>query len=401
MSAELVGLDEIRAARRRLAGVLRPTPALHSHSLSRRCGRPVWLKPEQLQRTGSFKIRGAYNLLSELPAGTPVVAASAGNHAQGVALAASLLGLPATVFVPAEVSLPKLQATESYGSTVVLGGATVDDAIAAARDHATATGAVFVPPFDDRRIIAGQGTIGLELLEEVPGLETVLVVVGGGGLCSGVAAAVAQQRPDVRVVAVAASGADSIVASLEAGHPVAVEPHTIADGIALRAPSALTLAQIRAFVDRVVTVDDDAIARAVLLLAERAKAVVEPAGAATMAGLLEGDIAGDGPVAVVLSGGNVDPLLLSKILEFGLSASGRFLRLAVILPDRPGSLAGLAGFLADAGLNVVDVEHHRTGMRLPVGGVEVVVTVETRDRAHQTAVIEDLRGAGYRVDVVG
>ena len=396
---QLVDLGDIEAARRLLEGVVRTTPAVMSHSLSRRVGRPVWLKPEQLQRTGSFKIRGAYTLLSGLPAGTPVVAASAGNHAQGVALAASLLGMSATIFMPTSVSLPKLQATESYGATVQLGGTSVADAIDAARRHAADTGAVFVPPFDDPRIIAGQGTIGLELLDEVPDLEAVAVVIGGGGLCSGVAAAVKQVRPTVRTIGVMAVGADSMARSVAASEPVCVEPRTIADGIALREPSPLTLAHVQAFVDHLVAVPDDAIARAVLLLAERAKAVVEPAGAAAMAAVLDGLVLGDGPVAVVVSGGNIDALLLTKLLEFGLGASGRYLRLVIVLDDRPGALAGLTELVADLGLNVIDVEHHRAGLRLPLGGVEVVMTVETRDHDHRTEVVRQLRGAGHTVEV--
>lgn len=393
----LVQVAQIKAARQLLAGVVRPTPAVRSDSLSRHCGRPVWLKPEQLQRTGSFKIRGAYTMLSELPAGSAVVAASAGNHAQGVALAASMLGMRATIFMPADVSLPKLQATEAYGAEVRLDGEVVDDAIAAAREHAVASGAVFVPPFDDPRIIAGQGTIGLELLDEVPDLQAVAVVIGGGGLCSGISAAVKQVAPAVRTVGVMASGAASMADSIAAGYPVAVQPRTIADGIALRSPSALTMAHVEAFVDDLVAVSDDAIARALLLLAERAKAVVEPAGSASMAAALDGLVPGDGPVAVVLSGGNIDALLLAKLLEFGLTASGRFLRLGIVVPDRPGSLAALTSFVAGQRLNVVDVEHHRTGLRLPVGGVEVVMTVETRDREHQEAVVAALRDAGYTV----
>ena len=395
----LVSGGELAAARALLRDVARPTPAVVSHSLSRRCGREVWLKPEHLQRTGSFKIRGAYTMLSSLPTGTPVVAASAGNHAQGVALAASLLGMSATIFMPTSVSLPKLQATRSYGATVHLGGVSVADAIEAARSHATATGAVVIPPFDDRRVIAGQGTIGLELLDEVPGLEAVAVVIGGGGLCSGVAAALKQLRPGVRTVGVMAEGADSMARSVAAGEPVLVHPRTIADGIALAGPSPLTLAHVQAFVDDLVTVSDDAIARAVLLLAERTKSVVEPAGAAAMAAVLEGLVPGHGPVAVVLSGGNIDALLLAKLLEFGLGASGRFLRLVIVVEDRPGALAGLTDLVAALGLNVIDVEHHRAGLRLPLGGVEVVMTVETRDQDHRTEVVGRLRGAGYTVEV--
>ena len=400
--SDLVGLDEIRAAAARLAPVLRPTPTSRSDSLSARAGRPLWLKHEELQRTGSFKLRGAYNLLSQLEPGAPVVAASAGNHAQGVALAARELGMSATIFMPPNVSLPKLQATRAYGADVHLVGNSVDDALVHAREFATATGSVFVPPFDDRRIIAGQGTIGLEVLEAVPDAAAVVVAIGGGGLCAGICAAVKQSAPQVRTVGVVATGADSMVRSRAAGRPVAVGARTIADGIAVGSPSALTLAHIDAFVDELVTVDDDMISRALLLLAERAKCVVEPAGAAPLAAVLDGGLAdgsaSEGPVVVVLGGGNIDPLLLSKLYEHGLSVSGRFLRLRIVMDDRPGSLSELTRAVAERGLNIIDVEHHRTGLRLPVGGVEIVLTVETRDHEHQREVVEALRSLGYGVE---
>jgi threonine dehydratase len=402
--SELVGLDEIRAASARLAPVLRPTPTSRSDSLSARAARPLWLKHEELQRTGSFKLRGAYNLLSQLEPGVQVVAASAGNHAQGVALAARELGMAATIFMPPNVSLPKLQATRAYGAEVQLVGATVDDALVHAREFATATGAVFVPPFDDRRIIAGQGTIGLEVLEAVPDAAAVVVAVGGGGLCAGICAAVKQVAPHVRTVGVVASGADSMVRSRAAGRPVTVGARTIADGIAVGSPSTLTLAHIDAFVDELVAVDDDMISRALLLLAERAKCVVEPAGAAPVAAVLDGAAPGAvgaqvaGPVVAVLGGGNIDPLLLSKLYEHGLSVSGRFLRLRIVMDDRPGSLSELTRAVAERGLNIIDVEHHRTGLRLPVGGVEIVLTLETRDHAHQDEVVDTLRLLGYGVE---
>ncbi|MHB1139550.1 MAG: pyridoxal-phosphate dependent enzyme, partial [Microthrixaceae bacterium] len=330
---------------------------------------------------------------------TRMVAASAGNHAQGVALAARELGLSATIFMPPTVSLPKLQATRAYGAEVHLVGETIDDALVHARSFAESTGSRFVPPFDDLRVIAGQGTIGLEVLDAVPDLAAVVVAIGGGGLCAGISAAVKATAPDVRTVGVAAAGADSMLRSRAAGHPVAVSARTIADGIAVGAPSALTLAHIDAFVDELVAVDDDAISRAVLLLAERAKSVVEPAGAAPLAAVLDGLVQVDGPVAVVLGGGNIDPLLLSKLYEHGLSVSGRYLRLRIDMDDRPGSLARLAEVVAGRGLNIIDVEHHRTGMKLPVGGVEIVLTLETRDHEHQREVVAGLRGLGYGVEV--
>lgn len=387
-------------AREVLAPVLRPTTATFSHSLSGRLGAEVWLKPEFRQRTGSFKIRGAYLMQSRLGPGVQVVAASAGNHAQGVALAASLLGQHARIFMPANASLPKVQATRAYGAEVILGGDTVDDCLAAAAADAEATGATFVPPFDHPDIVCGQSTLGAELVDEVPGLACVVVAIGGGGLCGGIAAAVKARRPEVRMIGVAAEGAASIVASLAAGRPVEVEPHTLADGIALRAPSSLTLDLIARHVDEVVAVPDEDISAAMLLLAERAKAVVEPAGAAPLAALLAGVELAAGPVAVVLGGGNVDPLLFTKLVHHGLSVAGRYLVIDVQVDDRPGSLARLTAALAELGLNVLDVEHHRAGMRLPVGAVEVQVTVETRDHAHRAEVLSALSARGFRVELV-
>lgn len=393
-----LGIDGIVAARASLASVIRPTVAEYSHSLSQRLGHEVWLKGEHRQRTGSFKIRGAYLMQSGLGPDTEVVAASAGNHAQGVALAASLLGQHATIFMPTAASLPKVQATRSYGAEVVLAGDTVDDCIGIARQRSEATGAVFVPPFDHPEVVRGQATIGLELLDEVPDLATVIVAIGGGGLCGGVAAAIKGRRPEVRVIGVAAAGAASMVESLRAGSLRHVVPSTLADGIALGAPAALTFELVRAFVDEVVTVTDAQISEAVLLLVERAKAVVEPAGAAALAQLLAGGAeVGDGPVAVVLGGGNVDPLLLTKLVDHGLSVAGRYLAARIVMEDRPGSLAHLTAELARLGLNVLDVEHHRSGRRLPVGAVEVELTVETRDRQHQTDVLRCLGDAGFHV----
>src|SRR6266511_3429669 len=281
----LVTVDDVRAARERIAGVVRRTPTSESETLSRLTGRSVLLKPEHLQRTGSFKIRGAYNRISRLEPGTEVVAASAGNHAQGVALAATLTGHQATIFMPASAPLPKVDATTAYGATVRLGGETVDDSIVAAKRFAEEHGAVFVPPFDDPLIIAGQGTIGLELLEEAPEVETVVVSVGGGGLISGIAATVAALRPDVRVIGVEPAGAACMAASLRAGRCVGLDRVvTMADGVALKSPSPLTLAHVRAYVHELVTVTEEEISQALLLLLERAKAVVEPAGAARRPG---------------------------------------------------------------------------------------------------------------------
>ena len=294
---DLVTVDEIRATHAGLEGVLRPTPVEPSDNISKLCDRTVRFKTEYRQRTGSFKIRGAHHHIASLPDdGLPIVAASAGNHGQGVALASSLLGRTSLVFMPVGTALPKLAAARAYGAEVVLVGETVDDAIAAAHAYTSEHEAHMVPPFDDRHVIAGQGTLGCELAEEMGDAETVLVPVGGGGLISGVAVALAAERPGVRVVGVEAAGAASMTASLAAGHPVALDSvRTIADGIALKAPSALTVAHVQAHVDEVVTVTDEEIGRALILLLERAKAVVEPSGAVGLAALLAGKVAGSGP----------------------------------------------------------------------------------------------------------
>ena len=398
----MIGLADIEAARARVAGVIRATPVVRSDSLSGLAGRPVLLKPEYLQRTGSFKIRGAYNFMACL-AGTvtEVVAGSAGNHAQGVALAASLTGRRATVFMPASASLPKVAATRGYGADVRLAGDSVDECIGAARDHAAATGAVFVPPFDDELVVAGQGTIGLEVAVEAPEATTVVVPVGGGGLLSGVAAALAAVSPGTRLVGVEAAGAASMRAALDAGRCVAVpELATMADGIAVGRVSDLTLRHVQALVDDVVSVTEEEISAALLLLLERAKAVVEPAGAAALAAVLNGSVGGAGPVVALLSGGNVDPQLLIKLIDHGLSSSGRYLRLRIVLDDHPGSLAALTAHVAELGLNVLDVEHHRAGVDLRLDEVEVLLTLETRDPDHRDEVVTALATSGYRVEAV-
>lgn len=398
----MIGLADVEAARARVAGVIRPTPVDRSDSLSGLAGRAVLLKPEHLQRTGSFKIRGAFNFLATLdPAVTEVVAGSAGNHAQGVALAATLTGRRATVFMPSGAALPKVTATRGYGAEVRLTGDTVDDCVAAALEYAAATGAVIVPPFDHPLVIAGQGTIGLELAEEAPEASTVVVPVGGGGLVSGIAAALAAVRPGTRVVGVEAAGAPTMRAALDAGRCVPVPVlTTMADGIAVKRASDLTLAHVQAFVDDVVTVSEEEISAALLLLLERAKAVVEPAGAVALAAVLHDRVGGTGPVVAVLSGGNVDPQLLIKLIDHGLSASGRYLILRIVLDDRPGSLAALTADVARLGLNVLDVEHHRAGVDLALDEVEVTLTLQTRDPDHRHQVVRSLQAAGYRVDLV-
>ena len=402
MALPLVSLADILDARERIASVVRYTPTTSVESIDRICGATVILKEEQRQRTGSFKIRGAYNHISRLPAGSRVVAASAGNHAQGVALAARLAGLDAVVFMPANASLPKVQATRDYGAEVRFTDGALDDAVTAAKQWAADYGAVFVPPFDDARVIAGQGTLGVELHEQAPEARTVVVPVGGGGLVSGVAAAYRALQPATRIIGVEAAGAASMVASLAAAVPCALTSlATICDGIAVKSPSALTLAHVRALVDEVVVVDDDAVGEALVVLLERAKAVVEPSGAAGLAAVMTGAVRSDQPIAVVLSGGNVDSLLLSKLIEHGLSQAGRYLRMRIEVPDRPGSLATVAAVLGELGLNVLDVEHHREGLRsLDVDEVELAVTVETRGPDHRDHALSELarRGLHVRVD---
>ncbi|GAB2930288.1 threonine ammonia-lyase [Rhodococcus aerolatus] len=401
---DLVGADRIAAAAQLLAPVVRRTPVLPSRALGERTGVPVHLKCENLQRTGSFKIRGAYTRLHGLSADERrrgVVAASAGNHAQGVALAAQLLGIGATVFMPTGASLPKLAATRAYGAEVHLVGAVLEQSIAAATEHAERTGAVFIHPFDHLDVVAGQGTCGLEILEQLPEVGTVLVCTGGGGLLAGVAAAVRAHRPQVRVIGVQAEEAAAWPASLAAGHPVALqEMSTMADGIAVGAPGQVTFDHVSALVDEVVTVSEDALSRALVLCLERSKMVVEPAGAAAVAALLDLDLHLDGPVCALLSGGNVDPLLLTRVVQHGLSAAGRFLALRVTVPDRPGSLASLLTTVGAAGGNVIDVAHSRLTGTLALGEVEVVTTVETRGAAHGNDLVATLRERGYQVVVL-
>ncbi|MBF9128878.1 threonine ammonia-lyase [Plantactinospora sp. S1510] len=400
---ELVGLAEITAARELLAGVIRATPLEPSRPLSAALDGEVWLKGEHVQRAGSYKVRGAYVRIARLSAqerDRGVVAASAGNHAQGVALAAGLLGTTATVFMPVGAPLPKVAATKGYGARVELVGNTVDDSLVAAEDFATRTGAIFIHPFDHPDVIAGQGTVALEILEQCPEVRTIVAGVGGGGLISGIAVAVKALRPDVRVIGVQAAGAAAFPPSLLAGEPVRLPAFaTIADGIAVGRPGELTFAHVSKLVDEVVTVSDDDISRALLMLLERGKQVVEPAGAAGVAALLAGAVQVEAPVVAVLSGGNIDPLLMLRVIEHGLASAGRFLRITVRCADRPGQLASLLGLIGEYRGNVVDVVHQRQNPHLRLGEVEVALSVETRGSEHSDRLISALRGSGYQVDV--
>jgi threonine dehydratase len=398
---EHVTVDEIRAAAELLDPIVRHTPVETSRPLEDLVGGPVYLKCENLQRTGSFKIRGAYTRISRL---TPdershgVVAASAGNHAQGVALAASMLGITATVFMPVGASIAKLAATRAYGATVHLVGENIDESLTAARQFSADTGAVLVHPFDHPDILRGQGTVGLEILDQVPDVATVLVATGGGGLISGVAAAIKGLRPQVKIVGVQAEQAAAWPGSLSAGHPVRLTSMTtLADGIAVGQPSELTFDHVSQLVDDIVTVSEGEISQAMLLCLERAKLVVEPAGATTVAAILAHPTAFQAPVVAVLSGGNIDPLVLLHVAQHGLVAAGRFLSLRIDIPDRPGSLARLLAQVGELGGNVVDVVHSRVGSGLRLGDVQVSLRLECRGHDHAEELMAALTGAGLRV----
>ncbi|MBZ5736147.1 threonine ammonia-lyase [Nocardioides sp. TRM66260-LWL] len=393
--------DDFSRAREELSDVVLRTPVTESRLLTEVAGVPAVLKCENLQRTGSFKIRGAYLRISRLSPeerARGVVAASAGNHAQGVALAAQLLGIPATVFMPEGAPLPKERATRGYGADVVFAGTYLEQALAAARAHAEATGAVLIHPFDHLDVIAGQGTVALELLEQVPDAATVVVPTGGGGLLAGIALALKAHRPDVSVVGVQAKNAAAYPGSLERGRPTPLEQmRTMADGIAVGLPGDLTFPAVRDHVDDVLTVTEDSLARAVLALAEREKLVAEPAGAAAVAAILDRPGAFAGPVVAVVSGGNIDPLLLGKVIRHGMAAAGRYLHLAVTIPDVPGGLAGLLTEVGGSGANVLEVVHERVSPRLGVDEVEVALSLETRGAEHSEQVVARLRDAGFLV----
>ncbi|WP_279393560.1 threonine ammonia-lyase [Rhodococcus sp. ARC_M5] len=385
---------------------MRRTPVVASRILSDLTGHEVRLKCENLQRTGSFKPRGAYNRIARLDAeqrARGVVAASAGNHAQGVAWAASQVGIASTVFMPVGASLPKLVATKAYGATVHLVGNTVDEALKSAREFAERTGATLIHPFDHLDIVAGQATLGTELLQQMPDVGTIVIPTGGGGLLAGVAAAVKLTKPDIRVVGVQAEGAAAWPASLKAGHPIALTSmSTMADGIAVGLPGSVPFDHVQGWVDDVVTVSEDALSRALVLCIERAKLIVEPAGAAAVAALMmhsAEELGLTGSVCAVLSGGNIDPLLLTHVITHGLRAGGRYLAVRVTISDKPGGLTGVLGVVRDAGASVVDVVHSRTGGRLGLEEVDVMLTVETRGPDHRGSVLDALGAAGYAVHV--
>ncbi|MFY8027031.1 MAG: threonine ammonia-lyase [Aquiluna sp.] len=395
-------LQEFQDAAKRVQSVVTKTPLIESHWLTEVTGQPVFYKCENLQRTGAYKVRGAYNLLSQLTKEEQkrgVVAASAGNHAQGVALAAQQLGIKATIFMPVGASLPKYQATIGYGANVVLTGAIFDETNAAAKDFAQKSGAVYVPPFDHLDIVRGQGTVALEIFDQLPDVDNIVVCLGGGGLTAGVALAAKLKAQElgrkVKVYAVQAELAAAYPASLRAGKPVEVKTQpTIADGIAVAKPGKVPFDIIAKHVDKVVTVSEDEIAKGMLGVLERSKLVVEAGGAVGVAAVLAKKLKLKGKTAIVLSGGNIDPLLLQRVIRHGLAASDRYTNIAVMLPDRPGQLVRTAQAVADAHANVVEVLHTRHGNGLQISEVELDLSVETRGKEHRDEVLEALKQAG-------
>jgi threonine dehydratase len=378
---------DIHEARDRLAGVARVTPVYGSETFSRLAGREVWLKAENLQRTGSFKVRGAMNRIAQLDQeerAAGVVAASAGNHGQAVAWAAREAGVHARIYVPLDAPMAKVEACQNYGAELLLEGERFEDAMRAAQAYVEESGATFVHPFEDPLVIAGQGTIGLEVADQVQQASTVLIPVGGGGLAAGIATALRAVRPELRIVGVQAGKTG----------------FTIADGIFVKDPGELTMSMLDSLLDDMVHVADEEITEAIVLLLERSKLVVEGAGAVGVAALLSGKAGGDGPAVAVLSGGNIDPTLLISVMRHGLTSAGRFLVVRTRIPDRPGELIKLLQLCAEKRVNVVSVEHHREGMHISVAETEVELTVGTRDLAHGNEVIAALVEQGYPTERV-
>jgi threonine dehydratase len=380
-------LPEIEAARRRLEGVARVTPVYRSDTLSRLVGREVYLKAENLQRTGSFKVRGAYNRISTLSdeeRAAGVVAASAGNHGQAVAWAAREVGAHARIFMPQDAPMAKVDATRHYGAEVELTGSALEACLDSAGAYVMEHGATLVHPFEDPVVIAGQGTIGLELADQVDDIETVLIPIGGGGLAAGIALALRAVKPGVRVVGVQAAG------TLPDGGGF-----TIADGIAVKKPGELTMSILDEVLDGLVSVTDEEISEAIVLLLERTKLVVEGAGAVGVAALLSGKVDGSGTAVSVLSGGNIDATLLISVMRHGLAVAGRYLVVRSRVPDRPGELAKLLTLLANERVNVVAVDHQRETADLPVGDTGVELTLVTRDSAHCDEILATMARLGY------
>lgn len=400
-------LAEFELAHENVLQVAIETPILKSNFLTKFTGNDVYLKCENLQRTGAYKLRGAYNRMSKLSAAERkkgVVAASAGNHAQGVALAAKKLGIKATIFMPIGASLPKLQATENYGAEVVLTGAVFAETLKAAQAYSAKKGAIFIPPFDHLDVIAGQGTVGLEIIDELADVDNIIVAIGGGGLAAGVATAAklkaASLGRKIKVYGVQAKNASPYVQSLKLGRPIEQAiTRTIADGIAVSKPGAIPFALIKKNIDKVVTVSDDEIAKAIVLLLERSKMVVEPAGAVGVAAIMSGALKLKGKTVVILSGGNIDPLLLQKVVGHGLAAAERYTSISVMLPDRPGMLVKTAEAIASAHGNVVEVLHTRHGKGLEISEVELKMSVETTGHEHRQRVLKALQDAGLKARI--
>ncbi|MCM3511044.1 threonine ammonia-lyase [Rothia sp. P100] len=407
-----VQLADIQNAADLLEGVIERTPVAHSRALSEILGTEVFLKCENLQRSGSFKVRGAYVRMAQLSSAEKalgVVAASAGNHAQGVALAASRLGIEARIYMPRGAALPKIAATRSHGAEVILHGNTVDDALAEAKLYAQQTGAIFVHPFDNEDIIAGQGTLGLEILDQVSDVDTILVGVGGGGLLAGLSVAVRAKEKElgkkIRIIGVQAEHAAAYPPSLAADALVPLKKvSTIADGIAVGRPGQLPFTIIKSLVDDVHTVSEDDIARALIFLLERNKLVVEPAGSVPVAALMSGSLAekyGDlGTTVCLLSGGNIDPMLMLKVIQRGLSAAGRFMTIKLMLTDRPGELTSISRIISEHDANVTGVDHTRLGGALSMGDVSITIDMETKGAEHCKEVIAALEAEGYQPIVV-
>jgi len=400
----MIGLAEIEAAQRRIKGLVRHTSLSHSEIFSRECQTQLYLKLENLQLTGSFKIRGASNKLARLMAGPleqrpkGVIAASAGNHAQGVAWAAAANGVPATVVMPLGASLTKIRACREMGAEVIQPGPTLEDAAAFAKQMATERGYLFMHPYDDWDVIAGQATLGLELLEDLPELETVVIPLGGGGLLAGTALALKLKKPSVRIIGVQTEAVSPYAGFIQSGQfqPLKIGASTIADGIRVKVPGEKNAALIRQYVDDVVTVDDGQISQAIVELMERTHTISEGAGAVGLAALLQHKISvrPDEKVVAVLSGGNIDITLMGRIIDFGLVSSGRYMVLAIIIPDLPGQLIRLLNIVAELGMNIVQIEHRRGEMNVPVGLSEVVLQVETKDLTHQQELFRRFEGEG-------
>lgn len=400
----MLTLKAIKEAAVLLRDVVRRTPLLYSHSYSQSTGAQIYLKTENLQRTGSFKIRGAYVKMWHLPPEARklgVIAASGGNHAQGVALAGRRLGVPTTIVMPEDASLAKIMATRHRGAEVLLRGTVFDQAQTYARRLQRQRGLAFIPAFDDYQVMAGQGTIALEVLEDLPDADLLLAPVGGGGLIAGVALAAKELRPQMRIIGVQASAAHAAAASFRHGRrETHLSAGTIADGIAIQRPGRLTLPIIQKYVDDMVTVEEEDISQAMVMLLERSKLVVEGAGAVGLAALLSGRVRAEGQKAVaLLSGGNVDINLVAKIINHGLATAGRYLILRTRLPDRAGRLFLLLSRLAEKKVNIINIQHRRERPGLPLGQAEVELTLETRDVSHCQEVVEHLARSGYEVEV--